>query len=58
MSITDLQKKNELRQELRILEMAIELIDGLANNEYTELQNFQRNELGKRVVDIKKALED
>ena len=55
---TDLQKKNELRMELRLIEMAVSLIDELAKGHYTELQNFQRNQLKQRIIDIEKALED
>ena len=58
MATTDLQKKNELRQELLMLDIALELIDGFSVELFTPLQIYQKKLLERRKWDIQKALED
>jgi len=55
MPTTDLQKKDELRKELNLLQQISETYPDV---ELTDVQKFVVKNLNQRIEDIKKALED
>ena len=55
---TDLQKKDELRRELRLLQLVAENFRVVGGSENMKEQTFTRTLVLQRIEDIQKALED
>ena len=53
---TDLQKKDELRRELRLLQLVSSAFENI--DELTQIQDFAFKSVRERIEDIQKALED